>query len=209
MIDNLVSLGIHNVELLPNCRPKPKNEIEIRENQNGSLRCVFFSMIYPEKGVDLILEAARKLKTIEFDFWGSIRADYQVEFSALVNQYENCHYRGIFKTQEDDVYKLLSQYDVILFPTRLATEGIPGALVEAKISGIPAIVSDTAYNKYIVQHMTNGIVMSSNNTEDLLDSIKLLNNDRLLLMQLKINAKDSGNKYHFEAYRSLLLKYIK
>lgn len=81
------------------------------------LRCVFFSQIQPEKGADLVLEAARMLPHVEFSFYGDIVDDYKDIFMSRVNAQQNVSYYGVFKGSIDAVYGELSKYDVLLFPT--------------------------------------------------------------------------------------------
>ena len=205
MKSNLENLGINNVSLYPNCREKPEDEIKIKKRQ-GKLRCVFFSMIYPEKGVDIILDAAVNLPDIEIDFWGNINADYKEKFLRIISKLSNCQYRGVFKSNEENVYKLLNSYDVLLFPTKMKGEGVPGVLIEAKFSGLPAIVSDVAYNTELVKHMKEGIVLSQNDVNGLREAILTVENDDNLLKKLKLGALRSSEKYIIDNYIGDIVK---
>ena len=80
------------------------------------LRCVFFSQIQPEKGADLVLEAAGMLPHVDFSFYGNIVDDYKDIFMSRVNAQQNVSYHGVFKGSIDAVYGELSKYDVLLFP---------------------------------------------------------------------------------------------
>lgn len=191
--------GINNVCIYPNCREKPIQKINIKP-RDGKLKCIFFSMIYPEKGVDTILEAACRLSDIEFDFWGNIDKNYCSIFLNKIRSLENCEYRGVFKSDVDNVYELLNTYDIMLFPTRLTSEGVPGTLIEAKIAALPAIVSDVAFNSSIVKHMNDGIVLNHNNCENLMAAIRLLDHDDALLSSLKKGALKSADDYYIEKY---------
>ena len=199
MKSKLENLGINNVSVYPNCREKPEYEIKIKKRQ-GKLRCVFFSMIYPEKGVDVILDAAVNLPDIEFDFWGDINKDYKEEFLQTISRLSNCRYCGVFKSNEDNVYKLLNSYDVLLFPTRWKDEGVPGVLIEAKFSGLPAIVSNFAYNAELLEHLKEGIVLSKNDVNRLREAILQLDKDDNLLTKLKLGALRSSEKYVIDSY---------
>lgn len=203
----LEKYGLHNVGVYPNCRQKPEKNMSIH-SKSGNLKCIFFSMIYPEKGVDLIIEAAAQLPDIDFDFWGDISKDYKNTFLESINTLPNCQYKGIFKSNEGDVYGLLNQYDVMLFPTKMTSEGVPGTLVEAKIAGLPAIVSDIAYNAELVKNMEEGIVLDKNDSDSLREAIIKLNNDNFLLSKLKFGALNSFYKYIADNYMDTILKEI-
>ena len=195
----LEKYGLHNVEVYPNCRQKPEKNISIH-SKSGKLKCIFFSMIYPEKGVDIILDAAVNLPDIEFDFWGDINTDYKEAFLQTISGLYNCRYCGVFKSNEDNVYKLLNSYDVLLFPTRWKDEGVPGVLIEAKFSGLPAIVSNFAYNAELLEHLKEGIVLSKNDVNGLREAILQLDKDDNLLTKLKLGALRSSEKYVIDSY---------
>lgn len=205
MKSKLEDLGINNVSVYPNCREKPEEKISIKKRQ-GKLRCVFFSMIYPEKGVDIILDVAVNLADIDFDFWGDINADYKEEFLQTISGLSNCRYCGVFKSNEDNVYQLLNSYDVLLFPTKLKGEGVPGVLIEAKFSGLPAIVSNVAYNAELIEHMKEGIVLSQNDANSLREAILTVEDDDNLLKKLKLGALRSSEKYIIDNYIDDIIK---
>lgn len=173
-------------------------------DEKHRLKCVFFSMIRPEKGVDLVLETAQKQSDVDFEFWGVIDSSYENTFLNQVSAIDNCTYKGVFQGKNDDVYKLLNSFDVFLFPTRWVGEGVPGALIEAKIAGIPAIVSDWAYNSELVTDSYDGYVMREYSADAIINGIQMLK-DKSMLLEMKRNAKQSGEKYFFESYTMKLL----
>lgn len=202
MRTELLSIGLQNVYYVPNCRKRPSVEYGIR-NSGNRLKCVIFSLIFPEKGIDVVLEAASKMPDIDFFFYGEIKKgfeEYEVIFLEQIDRYENCFYCGIHKHEEGEVYAVLSQYDLLLFPTRWKNEGMPGTLIESKIAGLPAVVSHHAYNTELVTHMYDGIVMETNDADGLIAAIKLLNENRHLLMEMKKNAKKDSEKYFIDEY---------
>lgn len=66
----LHSVNITHTSIYPNCRKRPDTMLKIHSNVNGSFKCVFFSQISIEKGIDIVLEAARRLSSVKFDIWG-------------------------------------------------------------------------------------------------------------------------------------------
>lgn len=199
MQEILNSVGLKNVYCLPNCRKRPFENYNIRKC-DGRLRCVIFSMIFPEKGIDIILEAAGQMPDVDFFFWGEIKKEYENIFLKQIEQYENCFYCGVYKNGNGEVYGILNQYDLLLFPTRWKAEGMPGTLIESKIAGVPAVVSRHAYNTELITHMYDGIVMASNDLNGLISAIQLLDENRNLLMELKRNVKDNSEKYFIDRY---------
>ena len=195
----MVEAGIDNVEVFPNCRRKLMGEMRVQGGRK-KLRCVFFSNIQPEKGVDIILEVAKELRNIEFYFYGPIESQFDRMFQRTVAELENVHYMGVFKESGEEKYKELRKYDILLLPTRWKNEGVPGILVEAKIAGLAEIVSNQNYNGEIVYDGIEGIVLPENNTEQLIHAIEKLDKDRDLLSALKKESKKSAERYYIENY---------
>lgn len=177
--------GINNVEIFPNCRRKPKSEMRA-QGERKKLRCVFFSNIQPEKGADIILEVAKGLHNIEFFFYGPIESKFDGVFKRTVSELENVHYMGIFKGSDEEKYKELRKYDVLLLPTRWKNEGVPGILVEAKIAGLAEIVSNQNYNSELVSDGCDGIVMNKTTAESLSTAILSLDENPMLLKSMQL-----------------------
>lgn len=207
MVNTLRNAGLKNVGLYPNGRFRPKNTIPIR-NCADKLRCVFFSAICPEKGVDIILDAAGSLPEFIFVFYGSIKHEYQKDFMQKVNALSNAYYHGVFKGEPEDVYHELSKYDILLFPTMWKAEGIPGILVEGKIAGLAEVVSDHNYNAKIVRDHIEGIVLAQNDANNLVSALRQLENDRDFLQGLKEGSALSAEKYYINNYTEDILNII-
>lgn len=182
-------MKIHNgIHFLPN-----------DDTKDYCLNLAFFSLICPEKGVDIILDTAGKLPDFKFDFWGIVQDNYKEEFQNKLSGSKNIEYRGVFIGSCDEVINELMKYDVLLLPTRWQAEGVPGILVESKIAGIPAIVSDYNYNSEIVSNQIDGIVMSEYSSEELVRCIKAINDSEKRKV-LGSMAKKSAEKYYIDNY---------
>ena len=200
MVDTLRNVGLENSEYYPNCRFKPSIPLSKGAEQHHDLKCVFFSLISVEKGVDLVLEVAARMPDVLFSFYGPIEACYRNEFLKTIKMYSNTKYFGVFSGNSDEVYQELRKFDVLLFPTKYTTEGVPGILVESKISGITCIVSDSSYNSEIVRNGIEGIVLEDNSAEEMKLSLEELKNDRKKLSDLKEANRQSGSHYLIENY---------
>ena len=197
MVRKLAEAGVTNASVYPNGRPRPQM-LEPICAKNVPLRCVFFSQVEPDKGVDRILEAAKLLPNLQFDFYGRIVPAYDTEFRAEISGRDNVRYHGIFTGNSEAVYKELNQYDVLLLPTRCKTEGLPGILIEAKIAGIPAIVSSINHNREIVSDGVDGIVLESDTAERLVTALQMLDSDRSLLLRMKHGSRDAAEAYYID-----------
>lgn len=199
MYNELVSAGFTNAAIFPNGRFRPASVFSAKPT-NEKLKCVFFSLVQPEKGVDLLLEAARLLPEVSFSIFGKVVSEYQSDFFSLVASLENVKYEGVFTGSSEEVYMKLHEYDVLLFPTKWDIEGVPGILVEAKIAGLACIVSNKSFNADIVEDGVDGIVLSENTIESLCKAILDLNKDRAKLLKYKQGSITSSEKYYIDNY---------
>ena len=206
MVKSLVCQGFNNVSLLPNCRFKQNEDIVPTTNKN--IKCLFFSLICPNKGVDLILEASKQLHDVSFDFYGPVVNDYKETFNDAIKEASNCEYRGVFTGGEDDKIRLLNQWDILLLPTRFITEGVPGIIVEAKMSAIVPVVSNFS-NALFLLNDDSGIIMNENSADCLVEKIKQLCVDRESLLKMKRASLADTKRFTFDTYKDELLDVLK
>ena len=204
----LQNAGLTNVGFYPNCRRKPDQPITVSDNRRGPLKCVFFSLIQPMKGADNILAAAELLPDVEFTFWGHISPEYKDEFLSKIENRPNVKYLGVFSGSSEAVYAELANHDLLLLPTKWASEGVPGILPEAKIAGIPAIVSNMSYNAELIEDKVAGTVLHENTSEALAEAIRRYDTDRELLLRHKENALRSADGFFIETYLEEILSQL-
>ena len=199
-------MGFNNCDVFPNCRNRPS--LPLVPSSNDGLRCLYFSRISKDKGASFVLEAASVLPDVDFDFYGAIDSLFAAGFNKTISSLKNCNYLGECVAKGMDLYLILNKYDVLLFPSMWNGEGVSGALVEAKIAGLPAIVTDWNYNPVVVGDNIDGIVMKTNDFSGIVGAICRLKDDRLFLTRLKENAYKNGQKYYIDSYRDLFIKMI-
>jgi len=209
MVRILKNAGLNNAEWFPNCRNRYSKAPVWNGQQGKRLQCVFFSLIERQKGIDLIIEAAKATPDIDYYFYGVINPEDEVYFKKMVEDAGNIFYKGVFVGNNEETYEELRKYDVLLFPTRWKTEGVPGIIVEAKMAGIAAIVSNQSYNAELVKDNVEGIVLRENTTEALLEAVERIDMDRALLERLKQNSYKSSAKYCIENYTDNIINALK
>ncbi|WP_044913158.1 glycosyltransferase [Butyrivibrio sp. WCE2006] len=209
MQEEMLNAGICNCSIYPNCRVKPKafdvekDSIQKKLNKNypGVRKCVFFSKIEKEKGVDIIIQAANEIRDVTFAFYGKIDEQYIQEFTSEIAGLENIEYKGIFIGDMDEKYKELAQYDILLLPTRWDAEGIPGIVVEGRIAGLVPLLSDHNYNKELVNDNIDGILLKDKRSSDELKiEIERLCNDKDLLYIMRKNSIKRAEDYYIDNY---------
>jgi len=103
-------------------------------------------------------------------------------------------------------------YGADLFVMSSSHEGLPIALTEAVISGLPCIVTDVGGCSEIIEHSNNGIVVEPHSSQALANAITKLVIDKSLIKQMSQNALDSAENYsiskaaklHYNLYLSII-----
>ena len=205
MMRELLNAGIKNVDIYPNGRFRnssglfsstiPRKEVELEHN---GFKCVYFSLVSPEKGIDIVLDAAARLDNVWIDVFGEIDNSYKETFFNKIASLNNIEYKGVYSGPENEKYELLHGYDAMLFPTRWRAEGVPGIIIESKIAGIIPIVSMQNYNSELVQNNVDGIVLKENTKDHLVDAINKIKCNKDLLNKLKYNSHKSAEGFYID-----------
>lgn len=179
-----------NVDIFPNFR---FFDFEPKYSESNKLRIVFMARVMKQKGIDWIFKLAEHIATNKLQekysitFYGPETEEDKEYFENNVAKYEFVEYLGSLQPKE--IYETLSQYDVMLLPTHFYTEGLPGSVVDAYISGIPVIVTEWKHSHEFVDDGKSGfIVPFENGKQQMIDRVISLEKDRNLLRSMKANA---------------------
>jgi glycosyltransferase involved in cell wall biosynthesis len=200
--NELIELGIQdNIIYMPNFKPVNKTYIKKTTTNRMDFRFVFVSSIMEEKGVSLILKAAKLLDTddlyknrFKIDFWGPFESnEYEKYFRNQIDVLSNiCTYKGYLNIIEDTdlSYSILKEYDSLLFPSTYHGEGFPGVFIDAFIAGLPVVSSDWNMNSEIIKNGNNGLIVKSGDIISLKNAMSyLMDNPNITdKMRLKCNS---------------------
>ena len=200
MKEELERLGLNNVEYLPNFK-----EFKIRgyrEKEIGKpLRCVFFSRIVPEKGIEMIFEALKDIngqsREVNVDFYGPISEEYEGRFYENLEGEDAASYGGVLNIQDDKTYDTLNEYDLMLFPTYWEGEGFPGTLIDSFIAGLPVLASDWNYNTEVLDERT-GYIFKAKDQENFLNKLKDIIGNKDLLKEKSLGCLEKSRRYHVD-----------
>ena len=173
----LLDCGLKNVVVCPNF----KNIFYLPkiERHNKIIKFVFLSRIQPEKGVQFILNTAKKLNENGYenkyviDFYGVVSPEFSVRFNDELKSLRNVNYKGTLNLNNKNGYDILSSYSAMLFPTIWPGEGFPGVIIDAYISGLPVIATDWNLNKELIIDGKTGFVVPIDNIENSIYSVML------------------------------------
>ncbi|MCC8171362.1 MAG: glycosyltransferase family 4 protein [Parabacteroides sp.] len=194
----LKTCGLYNVVTVPNFK---KITYIPSKRPADCCRFVFLSRIIPEKGVDLILDAAERLNASDggnfgVDFYGKIAPGYEPEFLSRVGQLPQVAYRGFLDLTTHAGYDILAGYSAMLFPTFWPGEGFPGIIVDACIAGLPVIASDWNLNKYIITTGYNGILIPPKDAGSLAQTMRRMISGEINLENMAANAQKECINYN-------------
>jgi glycosyltransferase involved in cell wall biosynthesis len=189
-----------NVQQLYNFRMTEnilQNKVSINPD-NNKLRLVFMARVHPMKGVDVLFHLADELKSsnihsVSIDIYGPIFDEYKQEFEEKMKVNELINYRGIL--QPADIQKTLSEYDVMLFPTKYFTEGFPGSILDSFYAGVPVISTKWKYADEFIDDGHCGIISPFDNESAFIENVKSLIENPKIINELKKGALKQALKF--------------
>ena len=200
--------GYTNVSVLYNFRKFPSMS---RMHDHEGLRLVFVGRVQIQKGIDyifLLAEYIQKMKeNINIDIYGQIDVECKEYFYNMIARYTVVQYCGYLEPQE--IYSVLGKYDVLLFPTHYYTEGLPGSIVDAYISGLPVIATNWLHaNEFIRDGIDGFVIPFENSGKKFIESVLKLQSDKALLNTMKRNVVNRRNIFSFPVAWKILSTFV-
>jgi glycosyltransferase involved in cell wall biosynthesis len=153
--------GFENVDVLYNFRTQDFHPC-IQDHE--PLKLVFMARIDPNKGLDTITNFCKTINdtnprpSITVDFYGPYSPNITEKvFLDSISEFEFVKYHG--SLEPEDIHSVISVYDVLLLPTHYYTEGLPGSIIDAYMSGLPAIVSNWMHAQEFVKDGQSGFII--------------------------------------------------
>lgn len=151
------------------------------EEQN--LNLLYAGRIYPEKGIDTVIEAMIKLvhdqgkRDIRLSLAGSGSVEYENHLRQLVNQAGLPNYVSFLGwVPPEEMPGLLRKFDVLLLPS-IWPEPFSRAVLEGMISGLVVVATRTGGTPEVIVDGENGLLFTPNDPEDLAKKITHLVDD--------------------------------
>ncbi|MGV8092806.1 MAG: glycosyltransferase family 4 protein [Mangrovibacterium sp.] len=194
--------GFRNVVKFPNFRIHNFRP-QFRENNNG-FRLVFMARITRLKGLDTLFRFAEYAeknlqgsRPVSIDFYGPVAEDEKEYFEEKLKEHPVTSYKGTI--EPDEIYQTLQHYDVMALPTQYYTEGFPGSVLDAYISGIPVIVTNWKHaSEFVVNNVTGFIVPFENGENEFIEAVLKLYSEKGLLDWMKHQAYEKSEEYSSE-----------
>ena len=123
--------------------------------------------LHPQKGHDYLIpiipEIVAKFPQVHFVWVGD--GEYQPYLEDLLREYK-VETRVSFLGYRDDIPDLLTAADIFLFPSY--QEGLPFAILEAMVYGVPIVASNTGGIPEMIAHQENGLLFATGDSYELL-----------------------------------------
>ena len=203
----LKSVNFKNVYLLNNFRPLqfPKVNV-VKNNKSETIKLVFMARVHPLKGVNLLFKLEEEInkagiENVFIEIYGPIFKGYEDEFiSKLKNS--KIEYRGILNPAE--IYDVLQKYDLMLFPTKYYTEGFPGTILDAYISGLPVIATKWLNAEEFIEHGKTGFIVPFDDEEAFIQQVIDIVNNPEIITKLKEAALLKREEYSADSAWNIL-----
>jgi glycosyltransferase involved in cell wall biosynthesis len=204
--------GFKNISKFPNIRIH--NFIPSFQHKIDTFKIVFMARINKMKGLETIFNLAEYLekyfsgkRSISIDFYGPIDNNDQEFFLNELTKNRNTQYLGTL--EPDKIYNILERYDIMVLPTQYYTEGFPGSILDAYISGIPVVVTNWKHASEFVDHNETGFIVPFENGEnDFINSVLKLYSDEELLKKMKYQAYQKSKEYSVESAWSIIFPFL-
>jgi len=178
--NQLIATGIHPNRITVvypgvSFHPLSAQADQIKRGQDGSLGLTlgFLGRLSKEKGVDFLLGTVQNLPKTRVRIAGTgPEEDALKKLAAKLEISDRCEFAGF----TDNKQKFLSTIDVLVVPSTKA-ESFGLVITEAMAAGIPVVASRIGAIPEIIEHKKTGLLYESGNHAELLQKIKLLEND--------------------------------
>ncbi|CEN76506.1 group 1 glycosyl transferase [[Clostridium] sordellii] len=169
-----------------------KNEIYIKHNISSEKFIFgFVGRITKEKGINEILEAYKELCMNNNDTM-LIMVGQEENVNSIEKKLYNWAKKNeniLFIGHSNEVYKYLSAFNVLLLPSY--REGFGNVVIESQAMGVPVIVSDIPGPTDAIKKNVTGLVVSKQNSKELLDKMEYVYINKKLCK----NMGDNAHKY--------------
>lgn len=158
------------------------NGIEVTEECKQTYASTITKVIFvgnlsqqPAKGIDILLKAWKNLTVLRPDARLNIVGDGPISIYQDYLIKSSIHESVSMLGKRTDVKALLLESDIFVLPSR--REGMPNALMEAMLLGLPCIATDISGCQDLIKHGESGLLVPPANVEKLADAITYLMNN--------------------------------
>ena len=180
-MDVLVINGVSEKKIvyIPQASPQISENVLTKENQTRK-DYIFVGRVNKEKGIDLLLDIAAKLKKnlpgVIIDLYGPYTPTDVLPHTNIANLagFDNVRYKGILPLHE--VLPVMNKYKAVILPSRVA-EMAPLVIMEANRLKMPVIASDVPGSAELIRQYDCGLIFKYGSSNDLYKKITEIEED--------------------------------
>jgi glycosyltransferase involved in cell wall biosynthesis len=161
---------------------------------------LFFGRYDVEKGIRIILAAARNLPEVDFIFAG------KGEFEKEIEQLPNIQNVGF--QDKEGITKLIRNARFTVFPS-IWYENCPFSVIESIVNGTPVIGSDLGGVPELIDDGKTGLLFEAENVSQLTDMIFKLWNDDAMVNEMRDNCQYVADNNRFDTLETYCNKLLK
>lgn len=202
---SLEEIGFSNVVIVLNFKSLSiidKSEM-VKSNEYPLGLCIF-SRIIANKGIEDGINAVKTInnesgKTIfKLDLYGQIDPTFKERFEEIQKDFPDyINYRGC--VAPNDSPKTLKGYYALMFPTRYATEGHPGTVIDAYSAGLPVISAKWQNFSDFIDDGVTGLGYTQFDQNELVETLRKVKENPSLLTNMKENCLEKAKEYTAES----------
>ena len=211
---DLENIGVVNVEKVPNFKfLTPMVAQSNYQVAKKPYKLCTFSRVMQEKGIEDIIEVVKKINNetkemcYQLDIYGKIDMNYSERFKRIISEFPK-YIRYIGMVEPNNSVEVISKYDILVFPTRYYTEGIPGTIIDAYMSGVPVISSLWKNSKDVFFDGITGWGYEFENIDELYNVMTKILKHPEQLIKFKNNCLNEAKKYIPENAMRIVYRYI-
>jgi glycosyltransferase involved in cell wall biosynthesis len=162
------------------------------DHKDQNLNLLYAGRIYPEKGIDTVIQAMSKLlysqggRHIMLSIAGSGSVEYENHLRQLVNQAGLANYVSFLGwVDPEEMPELLRKFDVLVLPS-IWPEPFARVVLEGMLSGLVVIATPTGGTTEILADGENGLLFAAGDADDLAKKIICLATDPKLHWRLAL-----------------------
>ena len=176
-----------------------KNQLrfQIREElglATNSKLLLTVARLHPQKGHDYLIPIIpaiiAKFPEVQFVWVGE--GEYQAYLNNQLREYK-VEKRVFFLGYRDDIPNLLTAADLFLFPSY--QEGLPFAVLEAMVYGLPIIASDTGGIPEMIINEKHGLLFRTGDRQDMFQKIDFALSNPQVVVEVAKSAKVRVQKF--------------
>ena len=166
-------------------------EASARTGRDRVEKLIFVARLVMDKGLAEALEACRHLpENCHLNVFGPGMSD--TDFS-LFEGHPKATYGGVLDPA--DIPGVLSEHDLLVYPSYYRSEGYPGAILEAFQCGLPVVAARWGGVSELVEHEESGLLVEPRSAAEVESAIKRLLDEPELYRRLCEGARRRGDQF--------------